>query len=209
MAPCRSRAAPWWGMGRSPMPLPLTFRAAPLSSKERQRSAPNAQVRQRHQSSRSELFRAAHTPQHIARFRKPGKRRFPDFRREADALYRRWEAKRSHTLPLTRKTGANGKVKGLTVSGFPTVSGILQLSSGPPRFYRRPAALCELGAHRAPNSTDSRDWHLWRRSGFLVRTLGGRLMLCLVPFSVSAALTVKGQTSGALPPNPCKGPCAP
>ncbi len=50
--------------------------------------------------------RNAPKPQPVARFRKPGKRRFPDFRREADALYKRWEAKRSHTLPLTSENGS-------------------------------------------------------------------------------------------------------
>ena len=80
--------------------------------------------------------RSAPKPQHIARFRKSGKRRFPDFRREADAQHKRWEARRPRTLPLTQKTGANGKGKGLTVNSFPAVSGILQLGLGPPRFGR-------------------------------------------------------------------------
>ena len=97
------------------------------------------------QASERGTLSAAHKPQPAARFRKSGKRCFPDFRREADALHKRWEARRSRTLPLTQKTGANGKGKGLTVNSFPAVSGILQLSSGPPRFYRRPAALRDLG----------------------------------------------------------------
>ena len=47
------------------------------------------------QASERGTLSAVHTPRHIARFRKSGKRRFPDFRREADALQKRWEAKRS------------------------------------------------------------------------------------------------------------------
>ena len=42
-------------------------------------------------------------------------------------------------------------------------SGRVQGCSRAQRFCSRPAALCELGAHWAPNSTESRDWHLWRR----------------------------------------------
>ena len=49
---------------------------------------------------------AAHTPQPAARFRKLGKRGFPNLRREADALHQRWEAKRSPTLPLTSENGS-------------------------------------------------------------------------------------------------------
>ena len=45
-------------------------------------------------------------PQPAARFRKLGKRCFPDFRREADAQQKRWEAKRPQTMPLIQKTGA-------------------------------------------------------------------------------------------------------
>ena len=52
------------------------------------------------QASERGTLSAAHTPRHIARFRKSGKRRFPDFRREADAQQKRWEAKRSRERPL-------------------------------------------------------------------------------------------------------------
>ena len=45
-------------------------------------------------------------PQYTARFRKSGKLRFPDLRREADAQHRRWEAKRPPTLPLTSENGS-------------------------------------------------------------------------------------------------------
>jgi len=78
--------------------------------------------------------RNAPKPQPTARFRKLGKLRFPNFRREADTQQKRWEAKRSRTLPLTQKTGANGKGKGLTVNSFSTVSGNCWRSLGPPRF---------------------------------------------------------------------------
>ena len=146
-SPDRGQGAhgPLRGSGQSPEVWPLTVRAAPLSSNERQHLTLISQVRQRHQSSRSELFRAAHTPQHIARFRKSGKRRFPDFRREADAQQKRWEAKRSRTLPLTQKTGADGKVKGLTVKNIPTASGIFRERLAAQRLRRRPAALRDLG----------------------------------------------------------------
>ena len=53
--------------------------------------------------------RNAPKPQPVARFRKSGKRRFPDFRREADALHPRWEAKRSHTMLLTLGQGPDGQ----------------------------------------------------------------------------------------------------
>ncbi len=49
---------------------------------------------------------AAHTPQPAARFRKLGKRGFPNLRREADGQHQRWEAKRSPTLPLTSEDGS-------------------------------------------------------------------------------------------------------
>ena len=44
--------------------------------------------------------RAAPKPQHAARFRKLGKLRFPNLRREADGQQKRWEAKRSRQMSL-------------------------------------------------------------------------------------------------------------
>jgi len=49
---------------------------------------------------------AAHTPQPAARFRKLGKRGFPNLRREAASQQKRREAKRSRTLPLTSENGS-------------------------------------------------------------------------------------------------------
>ena len=97
------------------------------------------------QASERGTLSAAHTPQPAARFRKLGKRCFPNFRREADALHKRWEARRSRTLPLTQKTGADGKVKGLTVKNIPTASGIFRERLAAQRLRRRPAALRDLG----------------------------------------------------------------
>ena len=51
------------------------------------------------QASERGTLSAAHTPQPAARFRKLGKRCFPNFRREADALHKRWEARRSQEMP--------------------------------------------------------------------------------------------------------------
>ncbi len=77
------------GETSAPKVLPLTLKgrrqeiqkeAAPSSYLPSPLEAPN---------------RAAHTPQPAARFRKLGKRCFPNFRREADALHKRWEARRS------------------------------------------------------------------------------------------------------------------
>ena len=53
--------------------------------------------------------RSAPKPQHIARFRTLGKLGFPNVRREADALHRRWEAKRSSILLLTLGQGPGGQ----------------------------------------------------------------------------------------------------
>ncbi len=50
---------------------------------------------------------AAHKPQHIARFRKLGKRRFPILRREAASQHPRWEAKRPQTMSLTQEDTAD------------------------------------------------------------------------------------------------------
>ena len=85
------------------------------------------------QASERGTLSAAHTPQPAARFR------------EADALHKRWEARRSRTLPLTQKTGADGKVKGLTVKNIPTASGIFRERLAAQRLRRRPAALRDLG----------------------------------------------------------------
>ncbi len=90
----------WQGVGQSPTTLPLTLGGA-RNPKERQH------LHSHSLSSTEAPNCAAHTPQHIARFRKLGKHRFPDFRREADALHRRWEAKRSREIVLTVRQGPN------------------------------------------------------------------------------------------------------
>jgi len=127
---------PWQGFGdRVPEVLPLTLTLG-RRIKSQSGAEPNAQL----SSPSEEVFRAAprNVPksQHPARFRKLGKPRFPNLRREADALHPRWEAKRSRALPLTQKAGADGKAKGLTVSSILTASGSLLEGSGPPRFGR-------------------------------------------------------------------------
>ena len=97
---------PWQGFGdRVPEVLPLTLTLG-RRIKSQSGAEPNAQL----SSPSEEVFRAAprNVPksQHPARFRKLGKPRFPNFRREADALHPRWEAKRSRTLPLTSENGS-------------------------------------------------------------------------------------------------------
>ena len=138
---------------------------------------------------------AAHTSQHPARFRKLGKRCFPNFRREANGQQKRWEAKRSGKGCLLWG-------KGLTAGGFPTASGSLRERLAAQRSYRRPAALRDLRNVPFPKSTESRDRLLWRRSESHVLTWAGRLGFCLAPFSWSAALYGQGPDLGGAAPKP-------
>ena len=159
-SPYRGQGAhgPLQGFGGSaPKVWPLTFG-------RRQKSQSGAEPNSQLPSLSEAPNRAAHKPQYIARFLLFQNPRFWNRRREADALHPRWEAKRPPTLPLTRKTGANGKAKGLTVSSFPTASGSLRERLAAQRSYRRPAALRDLRNVPFPKSTDSRGRQLWRRS---------------------------------------------
>ena len=97
-------------LGQSPKPpeATLTLEGGASNPKVAQNLTPSSQARQR------KYFApppgTPHKPQPAARFRKLGKRCFPNFRREADASHPRWEAKRPRKLPLTQKAGANGQV---------------------------------------------------------------------------------------------------
>ena len=102
----RSRGVrPLAGCGTESHGLALDLRGGASSPKVAQNLTPSSQARQR------KYFApppgTPHKPQPAARFRKSGKRRFPGFRREADALHKRREAKQSRKMPPTQEDTAN------------------------------------------------------------------------------------------------------
>ena len=98
--------------GQSPCGLSLTAKASSHRA-TKEGGAPKEKERRTtldgHHNSERRSRSAAHKPQHIARFRKLGKQGFPNFRREADALHQRWEAKRPRELLLILGQGPDSK----------------------------------------------------------------------------------------------------
>ncbi len=86
--------------GQSPCDLALDLRGGARNPKVAQNLTPTSQARQRQKAA------PPHKPQPAARFLLFQNPRFWNRRREAASQQKRWEAKRSPTLPLTSENGS-------------------------------------------------------------------------------------------------------
>ncbi len=181
MAPCGSRAEPWWGVGRSPMTLALGRRS---KRKGRGRAAvgPPEPVRGTRVRFANSFAPPQERPQAAAHSKIPKDRKawLSYLSERGGRQHPRWEAKRSGYLP------------------FSGVSGILREGPGPPRLVRPVRSSPWLG--KAALSQVNGFALLGFFGGACLchcRTWAGRLKLCPRGFLVSAA--PKGKTLGLCP----------